>query len=1006
MTSLSRALRLVLAACVLAAAPGPQAWAAAGKGAASPSPAPRIPGGRVRVDNPIAGLKVPLAAGAGFMRLPDIDPNWLKAGALPGCELVVPKVSAASAAKAPGAPAAGALQRLEQAQGEMVRAQERGRAEGEKRAQDGLYGEGTRRADEPAVDAPVAEVPFVNFARSSKGSKSASTPIPDDEPQRRGGGDDDVDGIGNPPRDPGQDDGPDGTGGGGGFLGFTGGKAASAAGDGARGLDLAVAGTMIAAAAFTAGAGRTLEAALIVPLVVGSLVFHEMAHAAMAYLFGDAKPVLDDRASFKPRDLGTHIDLWTTVVLPIFSFLMTGTVVGWAKPVETGKDKGRWGEFLTAAAGPAAHLALAGAGALAFAAVGGAAAGFLGTALGLFTMVNAGLFLFNFAIPLYPLDGHHMVSALLPAKWARAYEEFNASAEKLEGESTAHWIARFGFLPYLPLAALVGVLLATGAMAVAVYWLAGIMLGGAGVVGTVQLASSFLPAAAALGLVAGTLKGPAGPPTLNPNNPVAVESLSGQEPVEYIVTFKQPGAVTQDMHLDWVDSKGMFYARRYAKTQQALLAQAAKAGLTAEELADAYKATAKGSYRRINAITFRVPAETAEAFRLRLEADGHKVDLNRRRFRIPDPDELRPDQDDPAAARGVSIPANLKAVRADELMKIAEERWGKPGAGLWGLVRRVLLGAAPQPRIGVIDTGMRRDHKMLLGVNEPKNATSGPNEDDNGHGTWVSGMIRAGNPHLNNLTHYKAFVGGSASDDDILKALTMSANDGNIVISNSWGSDEGDPKNPTSLMALKMAEEGHIVVFAAGNNGYSGMDTIGDPAIVYMRTADGTPRVVSVAAASVDGRINAFSSKGLKSPKTKDDPSYPADHPHLSAVGVNVQGAWLKAGADVVDAVYGELKAISGTSMSTPEVVMAIAQLAMLFGVIKTGRELDTIVKAILETAVKKDGRGHAYEGAGFLDAKAAYDKAVAWGLKPVAPNFLRRGILSLMRRGASSSTP
>ncbi len=77
-------------------------------------------------------------------------------------------------------------------------------------------------------------------------------------------------------------------------------------------------------------------------------------------------------------------------------------------------------------------------------------------------------------------------------------------------------------------------------------------------------------------------------------------------------------------------------------------------------------------------------------------------------------------------------------------------------------------------------------------------------------------------PWSKNVTHYKTFLNGGATLDDILKSLTAAANDGNLVISNSWGSDDGDPESPDSLLVKKLASEGRIMVFAAGNAGPRG----------------------------------------------------------------------------------------------------------------------------------------------------------------------------------------
>src|SRR5581483_5399639 len=128
-------------------------------------------------------------------------------------------------------------------------------------------------------------------------------------------------------------------------------------------------------------------------------------------------------------------------------------------------------------------------------------------------------------------------------------------------------------------------------------------------------------------------------------------------------------------------------------------------------------------------------------------------------------------------------------------------------------------------------------HPLMSGV-VAVNETSGENRDDIGHGTWVTSAVRNFAKWLPALTHYKTFEGGGASLDDILKSLTAAANDGNIVISNSWGSDDGDPNGPDSALVRKLAERGHVLVFAAGNAGPAA-NTIGSPPIVHYKDASG-----------------------------------------------------------------------------------------------------------------------------------------------------------------------
>ncbi|MEQ1920241.1 MAG: S8 family serine peptidase, partial [Elusimicrobiota bacterium] len=308
-------------------------------------------------------------------------------------------------------------------------------------------------------------------------------------------------------------------------------------------------------------------------------------------------------------------------------------------------------------------------------------------------------------------------------------------------------------------------------------------------------------------------------------------------------------------------------------------------------------------------------------------------------------------------------------------------------AGLWA---KVFKTEAPQPKFGVIDSGADVSHPLLKRVKEVKNMTSGANVDDIGHGSWVHSTVLHMAPWSRNTTHYKTFLNGSATLDDILKSLTQAGNDGNLVISNSWGDDEGDRNGPDAQLVKKLASEGHIMVFAAGNAG-SGKNTIGSPAIVtYKDPTTGAIRVVSVAAAGRDKKIAYFSSRGPGSPKTAKDPSYKDHRPDLTAVGYNIEGAWPAAlnEADRVDGEKGPVKAISGTSMSTPGVAGALALLAMMFGVTEKGEKLDAIVNAEMAT-LEKTGQGADNEGEGFLNVDAAYKKLQAQ-FSTIAPDVTR----------------
>lgn len=469
--------------------------------------------------------------------------------------------------------------------------------------------------------------------------------------------------------------------------------------------------------------------------------------------------------------------------------------------------------------------------------------------------------------------------------------------------------------------------------------------------------------------------------------------------------------LSNDVHLSLVgrsgSSKGMLKA--YQAAQQGMLADLEHADL-GQDMLDAFGASPVATYRRINAATLRVAASRAADLKAALQAKGYQVYENAKRGIVQPvrPDEGRSDAPNPSARGALTLPETLKLSTADKVHEVARAKWGAPGAdmGLFGrltlgLLRRLGLLDIPQPQVGVIDTGADTSHKLLRGVKEVKNVTRGENVDDNGHGTWVTSLVLYFAPWLKNVTHYKTFEGGGATLDDILKALTLAGNDGNIIISNSWGSDEGDPDGPDSRLVKKLAEEGRIMVFAAGNAG-GRKNTIGSPAIVAHRDpATGAPRVLAVAATDREGQAAYFSSRGKGSPMTSRDPKYKdwPQRPDLAEQGYNTEGAWpANLGPGRVDPELGPLNAISGTSMSTPKVAGTLALLAQLFGVTTVGERLDAVVNAVMKTLVNPRGQGKDDVGEGFNAVYAAYEE-LAKTLRPAAPPLLARWALRLLAR-------
>ena len=146
-----------------------------------------------------------------------------------------------------------------------------------------------------------------------------------------------------------------------------------------------------------------IVAAAVIILV--ALPVHEMAHAAMAVQLGDPTPRMQGRYTFNPI---AHID-------PFGALLILLTGFGWAKPVQWNPNNidvdVRLGTILVAAAGPVSNLLLAAV--AVYLAPAAAAIPILEQFLGFFIWINVLLFVFNL-IPVPPLDGSHILFALLP----------------------------------------------------------------------------------------------------------------------------------------------------------------------------------------------------------------------------------------------------------------------------------------------------------------------------------------------------------------------------------------------------------------------------------------------------------------------------------------------------------------------------------------------------------------------------------------------------------------
>jgi Zn-dependent protease len=158
------------------------------------------------------------------------------------------------------------------------------------------------------------------------------------------------------------------------------------------------------------------------------LSIHEYAHARVAKLQGDETAEEFGRVTLNPI---AHIDLLGTIVVPLILLVGSGGRVGfgWAKPVPVNpfamRDP-RKGVLLVSLAGPASNIALATVAGILLRVVLGAGQSLpfaepLSVILMSVVVINLYLAFFNL-IPIPPLDGSGVLSALLPVEQARKYE--------------------------------------------------------------------------------------------------------------------------------------------------------------------------------------------------------------------------------------------------------------------------------------------------------------------------------------------------------------------------------------------------------------------------------------------------------------------------------------------------------------------------------------------------------------------------------------------------------
>jgi len=178
-----------------------------------------------------------------------------------------------------------------------------------------------------------------------------------------------------------------------------------------------------------------VEQLYILPILLFSVIIHEIAHGWMALKLGDPTAKAMGRLTLNPIP---HIDPIGSILVPLFSLFATGQIfIAWAKPVPVNPmnfSNYRRDDILVSIVGPVSNLLVSLVCTILFILLalisptlqtsGPIMQEALTFLLRMFAggiTLNVVLAVFNM-IPIPPLDGSHVVAALLPNEMSEQYQ--------------------------------------------------------------------------------------------------------------------------------------------------------------------------------------------------------------------------------------------------------------------------------------------------------------------------------------------------------------------------------------------------------------------------------------------------------------------------------------------------------------------------------------------------------------------------------------------------------
>jgi serine protease AprX len=200
------------------------------------------------------------------------------------------------------------------------------------------------------------------------------------------------------------------------------------------------------------------------------------------------------------------------------------------------------------------------------------------------------------------------------------------------------------------------------------------------------------------------------------------------------------------------------------------------------------------------------------------------------------------------------------------------------------------------------------------------------------------------------------------------------------VVNNSWGNSfrQFDPRDPVAVVTRAISDLGVVVVFAAGNSGYSNAE-------MSLNPFSQSPWVFSVAAGDLQYRRGNFSSNGLifdnsegVQPGAGGHTVFLGDrigiyHPDFTAPGVSISSSCTPLGAAIPGCLPNGNARASGTSMAAPHVAGAAAVLLQANPKL-TASQLRSALQASATPVYGADGNPLPFwqVGYGYVDLEAA----------------------------------